>query len=71
MIKIIVDYLLALMDYNYRKFYWNAVYESQFSAINVAMAFLENQDKTPKPKKPNLKIKRNLDTGYGDLIWSN
>lgn len=65
MIKIIVDYLIALMDYNYRKFYWNAVFESQFSAINVAMAFLEKQDKTSKPK---LKNKKNNE--FYDLAWN-
>lgn len=69
MIKIIVDYLIALMDYNYRKFYWNAVFESQFSAINVAMALLENQDKTQKPKKPNLKIKGAISNRYNDLVF--
>jgi len=65
MIKIIVDYLIALMDYNYRKFYWNAVFESQLSAINVAMAFLENQDKTSKPKLKNKKNNK-----FYDLAWN-
>lgn len=45
MIKIIVDYLMDLADYNYTKSHWLAVNESQFSAFNIAFSILEEKEK--------------------------
>lgn len=70
MIKIIVDYLMDLANYNYTRAYWMAVNESQFSAFNIAFSFLEEKEKNGKKPKGGKPVKINRSTDLKTVFVS-